>query len=235
MRNTTLLMLVAGVFVGFVGISESAAQSTHVDQGYRAEPSGGEDLVRNGLFGGLSFGRGSIAVSCDDCGTGTATLTEALSLEGHAGYMLTPQLAVIGEHWTIRYNARGGDLFDDSASHLVAQHVSSVGAQLFLGHSLWIRTGFGVGWHISDGEYAKRTATVQDTPSGSVALQQQRQPSTSAAAGGVGAAYFAAVGWEVAHSRSFVAEVQLRAASTHRSDDQYQVRNVGLNVGASWY
>jgi len=51
----------------------------------------------------------------------------------------------------------------------------------------------------------------------------------------VSAAYYAALGWEFAHSQSLAAEIQLRVAGTERPSDEYQVRNVGLNFGVSWY
>ncbi len=222
-------VLALGGLVLTVGASESEAQSRRTDWSSESE------LKRIGLFIGASFGRGSIGVECDDCVGGGGTLTEAFSLEGHVGYMLTPQLALVGEHWTVRYNARGGALFNDSAPHLVAQHVSSLGAQVFLADTIWIRTGFGVGWHITDGDYAKEH--LRDSMSANVEGAQALQPlgPQTSEADSAGGSYFAAIGWEVAHSRSFVAEVQLRAASTVRRDRAYEVQNVGLNVGASWY
>ncbi len=235
------MMVGALAVLGLVGMSSGAAQAQSMNASAfdgSNRSANNDALERDGLFGGISFGRGSIDVDCGDCAGSGGTLTEALSLETHVGYMLTPQLALVGEHWTVRYNARGGALFDDNAPHLVAQHVSSLGAQLFFGKSFWVRTGVGVGWHISDGDYAKRVG-----PSGQVQAvtteinntQQSPERPPLEEIPGPGASYFAAIGWEVAHSRSFVAEVQLRAASTQRADDAYQVRNVGLNVGASWY
>lgn len=223
-----------GLFVLVAHAQWTAAQTPVGLSGSDRSSSDGS-LVREGLFAGFSFGRGSIEVQCDECGNGSETLTEAFSLQGHLGHMITPQLAVVGEHWTVRYNARGGALFDDNAKHLVAQHVSSLGAQLFLGGSFWVRTGFGVGWHITDGDYAREPVSMDTRPSGASAIQPRPAPVRTAPVSGGGGAYFAAIGWELAASRSFVAEVQLRAATTVRADDQYRVRNIGLNVGASWY
>ena len=234
-------MVGALVCLGLVSIplGEAEAQLVGASASHSSDRSSDPNaLQRDGLFGGFSFGRGSIDVDCGDCPSGGGTLTEALSLETHVGYMLTSQLALIGEHWTIRYNARGGALFNDNAPHLVAQHVSSLGAQLFLGKSFWVRTGVGIGWHISDGDYAKRigpSGQMQAVTTGANNAQQSPERPPSEAVPGPGASYFAAIGWEVAHNRSFAAEIQLRAASTHRTDDAYEVRNVGLNVGASWY
>jgi hypothetical protein len=235
------MMVGALVGLGLVGMSsgEAEAQSASASA-FQSNDRGGDDgaVQRDGLFGGFSFGRGSIDVDCGDCAGGGGRLSEALSLEGHVGFMLTDQIALIGEHWTIRYNARGGALFNDNAPHLVAQHVSSLGAQVFLTDSIWVRTGLGIGWHISDGDYAKRvgpSGQVQAVTNGESSAQRSPGSSELEEIPGPGASYFAAVGWEVAHSRSFVAEIQLRAASTQRADDAYEVRNVGLNVGASWY
>ncbi len=219
-----------------LGANESYAQSGPTD--WSSSPTSSEEsLERDGVFIGMSFGRGSIDVDCGDCPSGGGRLTEALSLETHVGYMLTPQIALVGEHWTIRYNARGGALFNDNAPHLVAQHVSSLGAQVFIADKVWIRSGFGLGWHVSDGDYMKKAradTSMSVSVDGAQALQPQA-PSTPGEADSAGGSYFAAIGWELAHSTSFVAEVQLRAASTYRPDEAYEVRNVGVNVGASWY
>jgi hypothetical protein len=180
---------------------------------------------------GASFGRGSIDVNCPSCGD--ATLTEALSVAAHAGYMITPRLALLGEHWSVRYNARGGALFDDSARHLVAQHISSIAAQLFVTHRIWVKAGLGMGWHITDGEYARPPAATGPMPvaaKGSSSMEPPSEESTS-----IGAASFMALGLEVAHNSVFAAEIQFRVGTSRAPDDRYQVYNTGLNVGFSWY
>lgn len=185
---------------------------------------------RDGLTMGASFGRGSIEVDCDTCDA--ATLREALSLAAHIGYMVTPRIALVGEHWTVRYNERGGPLFDDSERHLVAQHMSTIAAQIFVTRRLWLKAGVGVGWHITDGDYDK------DLPmSGPVATSARgdgRMPEKSDSAA-LGNATFAALGWEFAHNTVFAADIQFRVGTTRRPDERYQILNTGLNIGFNWY
>ncbi len=232
-------MVALGAFATVLGVPDSFADSAVAPSDvYEATDSSSfalAPLVRSGLYGGLSFGRGSIEVICDSCIDGGGTLTEALSVEGHLGFMLTPQIGIVGEHWNVRYNQRGGSLFDDTAEHLVAQHITTVGAQLFLGGSFWFRTGLGVGWHITDGEYANKKNPQGHVFFAGEAFGEGSQPSSEESLSGVSPAYYAAVGWEFAHTSALAAEVQLRVAGTQRPSDEYQVRNVGLNVGMSWY
>lgn len=186
---------------------------------------------RDGFTMGATFGRGSIEVDCGTCGD--AKLTEALSISAHAGYMITPRLALLGEHWSVRYNARGGPLFDDSERHLVAQHISAVAAQLFVTNRLWIKAGVGVGWHITDGDYDK---DLPAAPMAIAAAQGQGMPGGEDDAGSsAGRASFAAIGWELAQNSVFAADIQLRIGATRRADDRYQVYNTGLNIGFNWY
>ena len=186
---------------------------------------------RDGFTMGASFGRGSIEVDCGTCGE--AKLTEALSISAHAGYMITSRLALLGEHWSVRYNARGGPLFDDTERHLVAQHISMVAAQLFVTNSVWVKAGLGVGWHITDGDYAK---DLPDPAPMTIAAAQGQGPQPGPEEDrGTGAASFAAIGWEVAHNSVFAADIQLRIAATKRPDERFQVYNTGLNIGFNWY
>ena len=189
-----------------------------------------ESPNRTGFIMGASFGRGSIEVQCDGCET--AKLTEALSVAGHAGYMITPRIALLGEIWTVRYNARGGALFDDSERHLVAQHMSTVAAQLFVTNRLWVKAGIGVGYHITDGDYDKNLPNNGPTPVGATGGQKMPEDSKDAAAGN---AAFAAIGYELAHNSVFAADIQFRVGTTKRRDDKYQILNTGLNVGFNWY
>lgn len=188
---------------------------------------------RDGFTMGATFGRGSIEVACDTCVE--ATLTEALSVSAHAGYMITPRLALLGEHWTVRYNARGGPLFNDNERHLVAQHMSTVAAQLFVTNRLWIKAGVGVGWHITDGEYdnaPKPRSTVGIAANGSASPVPSDEPEDE---GSAGAASFAAIGWELAHNSVFACDIQFRVGATKRHDARYEVYNTGLNIGFNWY
>jgi hypothetical protein len=186
---------------------------------------------RDGFVVGASFGRGSIDVKCDSCGN-RPSLKEALSVAAHVGYMITPRLAVLGEHWSVRYNARGGHWFDDSVAHLVAQHITAVAAQVFVTDSVWLKAGIGVGRHISDGDYARQHSGPQ-TPM--VVSKDSMGPAPSESPSGASPASFVAVGWEFAHNSMFAAEIQLRTGTTRRPDNLYQVYNAALNVGFNWY
>jgi hypothetical protein len=186
--------------------------------------------VRDGFTMGATFGRGSIEVDCATCSS--AKLTEALSVSAHAGYMVTPQLAVLGEHWSVRYNARGGALFDDSQRHLVAQHISTIAAQLFVTNRLWVKAGLGVGWHITDGDYDKIQPSSEPMP---VAAKGSSVSPAESESDSSGSASFVAVGYELAHNKVFAADIQLRVGATRLADDRYKVYNTGLNVGFNWY
>ena len=186
--------------------------------------------VRDGFTMGATFGRGSIDVKCATCAD--AKLTEALSVSAHVGYMVTPRLALLAEHWSVRYNARGGALFDDSEDHLVAQHISTFAGQLFVTNSLWIKAGLGVGWHITDGDYDKDLSATTPMPIGANGTSSPKGESRSRASG---TASFAAIGLELAHNEVCAVDIQFRVGTTRLSDERYQVYNTGLNVGFNWY
>lgn len=187
---------------------------------------------RTGFMIGGSIGRGRIAISCPSCDN-VEPLTEALSSTVHLGFMLNPRLAVIGEHWAITYNDRGSDWFPDTRDHHVSQHLQTFGAQLWLHRQVYVRAGLGVGWHHSDSHYARtgdRVASDQPQPAtaeGGMQMESESGKYTPAATVGVG--------FEFAHTRRFAVDVQLRAGSTRRPADEYQVHNVGLNFGVAWY
>lgn len=213
------------MFVSLFGLSESVAT---------AEPHVYEEVEapdRHGLTFGLSIGRGSIEVECGSCAR-APKLKEALSVAAHVGYMILPRIAVTAEHWTVRYNERGGRWFDDSQRHLVAQRITAVAAQAFVTDSIWLKAGVGVGWHIGDGDYTKPSPSVEPGP---IAVGSAGPKPTDGDDAGlqVRPAYFTAIGWEFARNRSLAAEVQLRVAATQGPD--YQVLNTGLNFGMSWY
>lgn len=185
--------------------------------------------VRSGFLVGASVGRGSIDIDCDTCGNVSA-ITEALSYSFHGGLMLTPSAAVMLEHWTIRWNDRGSEWFDDSASHLVAQRITTVSGQLWLGKYVWVRGGLGVGKHISDSRYAK-----VEQPGGMLRSAAGGSSTGVVDNGSWSPAATFGVGVEFAHTTTFAADVQFRVGTTRRDDSEYQVHNTGLVFGASWY
>lgn len=228
-----MLALVVAAFpsaaVAQPGHASASASFESGDAPYRSAFDTGEP--RTGFTVGASIGRGSIDIACDTCANVDA-ITEGLSLSLHGGFMLTPQLALIGEYWTVRYNGRGSDWFPDSRDHYVAQHIVTAGAQLWLLDSLYLRAGLGVGWHHSDSQYARTGATRVSgnrLPAGAGPMMEPGGAPEQTPAASMG------IGWEFAHTSRFAADVQLRVGSTRRPADEYQVTNVGVTFGAAWY
>ncbi len=184
---------------------------------------------RKGLMFGASVGRGSIAVECDIC-RNVAPLTEALSLTAHVGMMVSPRLAVLAEHWTVRYNDRGDEWFDDSADHLVAQRITTLSGQVWLGRRLWVKAGAGMGKHISDSPYT-RTATAPPLDG----TRRARSSGDGEGAGVYTPAFTGAIGYEFAHRSDFAVDVQFRVGSTRRPAEEYQIRNTGIVFGVTWF
>lgn len=184
--------------------------------------------VRDGFTMGATIGRGSIEVQCATCPD--AKISEALSVSGHAGYMVTPQLSIVGEHWMLRFNERGSKFFDDSEIHLVAQQMTTIATQLFVTNRVWIKGGIGFGWHITDGDYDASPAATEGLPN-----KHQPAPKEMSEGKILGTATFVAVGVELAHNEVFAVDLQLRGGTTRRPDGRYQVYNTGLNVGFNWY
>jgi hypothetical protein len=231
--KTTILSLVAAVLAAFVLPSSASAQVVGVDRDGSVSPQ------RSGLTFGASIGRGSIDIRCDECGD-VAPITEGLSLAAHAGYMLLPRIGIVGEHWTVRYNDRGSEWFDDSEPHLVAQRIFVAGAQAFLTNRIWLKAGLGVGWHISDSRYANPPMQGRNTEpvtasSGAAGSQDPVRPMETSDSNSLSPAFLLAAGFEFAHNEFFAADVQLRIGHTRRPQDEYQIYNTALNIGFNWY
>ena len=186
---------------------------------------------RSGFAFGFSFGRGGLDVECPRCGN-VAAITEGLSLTAHAGFLLSPNLALLAEHWTVRWNDRGSEWFDDGADHLVAQRMTFAAAQLWLTPTLWLKAGLGVGWHISDSLYTKPPLPSDRSPR---PASLSGETGSHDEAGRAAPAYFTAIGWEYAHTATFAADIQLRFGATRRPADEYQIYTTGLNFGLSWF
>jgi hypothetical protein len=199
--------------------ADAAADKWRPDQG-----------PHEGIGFGAAIGRGSIEIECDIC-DGVDPITEGVSLSLWGGHMINPRLMVLGEYWTVRYNGRGSDWFvDTSREQYVAQHMVLGGAQLWLSTNFYVRASLGAGWHVSDSRYADLDRPP--TPPGPNALPAlaPNDPApryTPASSFGIGA--------EIAHTRTFAAEVLVRVGTTRRPSDEYQVTNVALTFGASWY
>ncbi len=229
---------IAGMGIGMLVVTLGAASSASAQPGQRVPapgdgvaPQRAVDGPREGLTFGAAIGRGDIQIDCPSC-DGLKPITEGLSLSLYGGLMLTPRLSVVGEYWSVSYNGRGSDWFPDAQDHYVAQHMVLAGAQLWVLSSLYVRAGIGTGWHHSDGFYARndRVQPGQPVPASTDAGQMSRSsPSRFAPAASVG------IGFEFAHTRTFACDVMLRAGSTRRPADSYQVHNVALTFGAAWF
>ena len=87
----------------------------------------------------------------------------------------------------------------------------------------------GAGWHTSNSRYAD----VDRDPTPRTGSLPKLAPDNPAPR--VTPATSFGVGLEFAHTRTFAAEVFVRAGTTMRPADEYQVHNVALTFGASWY
>ena len=184
---------------------------------------------RDGFGFGASIGRGSIEISCDICDN-VDPITEGVSVSVWAGFLLNPRLMVMGEYWTVRYNGRGSDWFsDNSIDNYIAQHLVLGGVQLWMTRRIYLRAGLGLGWHESDSRYADvhRDPTPPGSALPALAPDDPAPRLTPATALGVG--------FEFAHTRSFAADISLRVGTTRRPSDEYQVHDVAVTFGASWY
>ena len=105
------------------------------------------------------------------------------------------------------------------------------GVQLWMTRRFYLRASVGPGWHESDSRYANLDPDPAPSTSGNslprLAPDDPAPLVTPATSFGVGL--------EFAHTRTFAAEVFVRAGTTMRPDDEYQVQNVALTFGASWY
>jgi len=225
--------MVIGMLVGTLGAMGGAS----AQPAYASAPNDAlathrtSDGERAGLTFGAAIGRGDIEVTCPSC-DGLSPITEALSLSLYGGFLLTPRLALGGEYWSVRYNGRGSDWFPDSRDHYVAQHMVLATAQLWLLPRVFIRAGFGTGWHHTDALYARGDRVHSGQPvaaSTSGGTMTQSTPSRFSPAASLG------IGLEFAHTRTFACDVMIRAGSTRRASDSYQVQNVALTFGAAWF
>lgn len=224
--NPRNLLIVFASVATLLSTNQADAQSRAVDSKVSTSLEG----ERSRFAFGMSIGRGSIAIECPIC-DGVAPLTEALSVSVHAGYMVTPRLALIGEYWSVRYNNRGSDWFPDSQDHAVLQHMATIGGQLWLTKRLYIRAGIGLGRHSSDSLYTK--PDVYESDDGFLRAAQgmmgTESGSRTTAATTIGA------GFEFAHTKNFAVDVQFRVGRTATNVDKFSVHNTGITFGVAWY
>jgi hypothetical protein len=178
---------------------------------------------RSGLMGGLGFGGGGVDVRCNGCPE--TSVSDGLSLIGHAGYMLNPRLALLGEAWHIRWSGRdnvelgGGD-------HHVEQTTLTAAAQLWLHKRIWIRAGIGASRHTSDVDYSPpRVGTL---PAGTVV-----EPGASESRY-VGSAIFA-LGIELIRREDFAIDLQFRGGASSDEQTGIDVDSNGFIFGLNWY
>lgn len=213
MRILTILVVL------FLGMGETVAEEAY------AEP---------GFYAGVSIGRGSIGIDCDNC-YGVPDITEALSLTGSIGYRLNSQIGIVGEYWRVTHNDFGTDWFDDEAPHQITQNMATLALQVWVIKNVWLKAGAGTGWHISDSPYA--TVPVDDRIRFAQGLSNETSTRATlprprdSVSGEPSRAVFAAIGWEFLKSEHISIDVQLRVGKTIRPEYQFQIYNTAFNIG----
>lgn len=200
------LSLIAALAVAAAVAGTSAAVAQPYGQPYQP-PSSRPPEVRKGLTAGASLGLGEL--SCEDessTGTGPCDgVTEAGSLDGHLGVMLSPRLALMGDIWIMGHTEN--DL-------TVSQTISTIGAQLWLTPRLWIKGGLGIA-HARfrfDGAFIDLESESETVPAGMLG-----------------------VGYEVVHKPNFALDLSLRGGTGVYEDEQTRAHNVAVTLGLSWY
>jgi len=134
-HRVALAITAAAVFAVTLG-SSSAAQAQYGRRGYYAPPAPGyypAQSYRSGLVVGVGVGFGGLSVDpCQgDCGVG-------LSLEGHLGGMVGPNLALMFDAWAVIHH---NNTFDDTTT----SGIYTGALQLWLTPILWVKGGAGLG------------------------------------------------------------------------------------------
>jgi len=163
--------------------------------------------VRKGITLGASLGVGEL--SCEDesaNGSGPCDgVTEAGSIDGHVGIMLSPRLAIMGDVWAMGHSEN--DL-------TMSQTITTAAAQLWLTPRLWIKGGLG----FAHARFSYDTGFVE--------LESE---SDTVPAGIVG------IGYELIHRPNFALDLALKAGTGIYRDDQTRAHNVAVTIGANWF
>ncbi|MEM9489920.1 MAG: outer membrane beta-barrel protein [Myxococcota bacterium] len=181
---------------------------TAVAQGYRAGPAYGPN-ARQGLTIGFGIGVGDI--DCTDCDAGL----EAAGVEFHAGVMINPRMAVIGEIWAMSHSERD-DTFDAeiTLTHLIA----TAGVQYWVLPRLWVKGGLGI---------AQGFLTVSV---GNIEASDESE---------AGLGLMAAVGYEVLTTRRFAMDAQLHLGTGLYGDTDdgtdFEANNISVGLGFTWF
>jgi hypothetical protein len=132
MRATWIAIVFA-----IVGVAAAAAPAHAQGYGpgyYAGPPPPPRGVVRSGFIAGVAIGGGAFGiVDCDDCeGTG------ALSLRGHLGGMLAPNLALMFD-----LESASGPFGDDA---VITQTTAMGVLRVWLGRIFYLQGGLGLAW-----------------------------------------------------------------------------------------
>ncbi|HET6150020.1 MAG TPA: hypothetical protein VFH68_20940 [Polyangia bacterium] len=131
-RRLALALASAAIFAVGVG-SSSTAHAQYGRPRYYAQPGYYPPAYRSGLVAGVGIGFGGI--SADQCG---GDCGGGLSLEGHIGGMLNPNLALEFDAWAVFHRNNDFDTTTTSGIYTGA-------LQVWLTPILWLKGGAGLG------------------------------------------------------------------------------------------
>jgi hypothetical protein len=170
----------------FAGIVVTVAAPAFADTVVVAADTSNE---RSGLVLGASIDGGNLGCQTkngDDCGNGTHA---AGGLSVHAGLMIGPRLAILGEAWAMAHT-------EDSLT--ATQAMATGNLRAWLAPRLWLQGGFGVA----------RSKISYDSSLFMASSTSATVPAVSAA-----------IGLELVHSPAFGLDVELRGGSGLYRDD----------------
>lgn len=154
---------------------------------------------------GLLIGVGLGAGHMQCEGEGCDGVTEAGGLNVQLGAMITDRFAIVGDLWAMGHT-------EDRLT--VSQSMATLGPQFWLFDALWLRAGVGLA----------RAAFNYDAEIVDIGDETELVP-----------AAMAAVGLELLHTDDFALDAQLRFGSGFFNDEDTQIQNISVGVGANWY
>lgn len=197
----------------FVLPQTAAAQPGGYSPGY-GEPRTG--LSRDGFIIGFGIGGGHMEIDSES--GDESSFDESVSLDFHAGGMLSPQFAIVGDLWGLAHvesESIGGADYDLTFTHTL---VTAAGRYWFA-PIFWAQAGVG---------FAQARASISG--------DGIEANSESEVAPGL----MLAAGIEILQTTSFVLDAQLRYGAGYYGEDQNvsedtTVHNLSLSAGFNWY
>jgi Outer membrane protein beta-barrel domain len=199
MKKTAVqIVILAGSMVTLLtAVAHAQSLAAEVED----EPEVALEAPRSGVTVGIGLGMGTFR--CPSAGCGAAP--QAFSLDGHLGYMVNPNLALLAESWIM------GHTEDDLT---VTHTIATLGLQAWITQALWIRGGVGVA-HASF-RHRSPSSGIDDQSGSALGVTM-------------------AVGVEALTRCDFAIDVMVRAGTGFYDDSQTRVHSMTFAVGASWY